>query len=551
MSLSNYLRNIVGAISGKPMAFNTSGYNGATMGRRMVNVATSFRGASSLALSDGIMLTARARKAAMDNPRATVGVQSFRAEVVGTGIRPHSNHPDPDKRHLIEHEFHLWTIQSSAVRRLMNDGSSDSLQDFFCQQGLVCDNVIVAGEAFARLRPRLTSDLSPIGLRVPLQVELIEPEQLPQWKTSGEMASPTNLIRGGIEFDKIKRRVAYHFYKHNPGDSALWPDTYEVVRVPASSILHVMEFLRGDQIRGITALAPILVALSDFDEYDDAERFRQKLGAYMFAWKKTSNPDNPNMELNSTVGNDSADPGTAYLEMQPGQLNILDSNINEDFDFYAHPGVENGYEPFMKVQNRHLATAQRISYDMLTGDMTEVNYSSARVRLIALRRQWRQFQRSVLEHQFCRPVFRAWLDAAALAGVINASDYKKNPELYQDVEWLPQPWEWIDPKTDITGIRMEIESCLTSRSRVVTSRGRNIMDLDNEISADHEREAKLGLAPVYGASRVTEAEPAGDNEDLGDETSAPTAPLQSTKPAPAQPAQHSKKKKRGKKNQGK
>lgn len=493
----------------------------------MFSAGSSTRGVSSLALADGPMLTARARKAVMDNPRAASGVAGFVSEVIGSGIRPHSKHSNPDTRRKIEKEFSLWVPQSSAARRIGPGGKPDSLQDFFTQQQLVCRNTIEAGEAFARFRYRTAADLSPSGLRVPLQIDLIEPEQLAFWRMSGEMALPTNLIRAGIEFNQIHERVAYHFYRQHPGDSSIWPNAYEVVRVPSDSVLHVMEFIRGNQIRGITSLAPILTSLTDLDDFSDATRLAQKLGAFLFAWKKTLAPDDSGFQSSTTAGiTDTAPQGAAYVESQPGTVTMLDANLNEEFDFYSHPGVANTYEVFMRGELQAIATAMRVTYDMLTGDMNQVNYSSARVRLIAERRQWKQFQKSVIEHQFCRPVWRAWLDAAALGGVIDAKDYRNNPEEYLNVEWLPEPWAWVDPVKDVTSVRMQIESCLTSREAVVAGLGQDVEELDASIKRDHDREESLGIIPVYGATRVIEGAPPDGNAE--DDTPAP-APAKDSK----------------------
>jgi lambda family phage portal protein len=500
-----YLQNLGQAFLGRPQA-NTagSGYNAATGGRRMISAGSSTRGISSLALSDGPMLLARARKAAMDNPVVASGISAFVAEVVGTGLRPHSTHSDTKIRKALEKEFSLWCPQSSAARRIGPGGKPDSLQDFFTQQMLVCRNAVEAGEAFGRLRYRTAADLSPTGLRVPLQIDLIEPEQLAFWRMSGDGQIAGNIVRGGIEFDQIHQRVAYHFYREHPGDSSIWPNAFEVVRVPAESVLHVMEFQRGNQIRGITALAPILTALSDLDDFRDATRFQQKLGAYQFAWRETMEPDDSGFVGKNTAGNDVAPAGAQYVESQPGSVTMLDLNKQEKMGFYAHPGVSNTFEAFVRVELQTIATTMRVTYDMLTGDMNQVNYSSARIRLIAVRRQWKQFQRTVIEHQFCRPIWRAWLDAAALAGVIDAADYLKRPEEYLSVEWLPQPWDWIDPVKDITATRMEIESCLTSREAVVKARGRDVEEVDAQIARDHERELREGVAPVYGSYRISE-----------------------------------------------
>lgn len=501
----------------------SSGFFGAGSGRRTINIGSTTRGASSLALAEAPILLARARKADLDNPLARNAINGFVGEVIGTGYRPHSKHSDPAKRRLLEKEFGLWVPQSSAVRRIGPGGTSDSLQSFYGQQSLVCRNAVVAGEAFARLRPRLLSDLSKSGLRVPLQIDLIEPEQLAWWRTSGDGMAPGNLIRGGIEFDQIKRRVAYHFYREHPGDTAIWPNTWEVVRVPADSVLHVMEFLQGAQFRGISGLAPIITALSDIDDYDDGERLRQKLGAYLFGWRKTNNPDNDPLaqQAITTVGTDQAAAATAYVEAQAGQMTLLDTNQNEEFGFYAHPGVTNTYETFMRVQRQTLATLMRVTYNMATGDYSGTTFMNARVALMCLRRQWKQFQEQVMEQQFCRPLWRAWLDAAALAGVIDATDYRKNPEEYLNVEWSGQPWEWVDPIKDREGVRMDIESALTSREAEVAKRGQDVEEVDAAIKRDHDREAKLGIVPVYGASRVTETAPAGDNEELAGTEPAP------------------------------
>jgi len=507
----NFSVSLASAFTGRTLASSTSGYNAATSGRRMIGMGSTSRGVNSLALTDGAMLTARTRKQVMENPLMASCVTGFIAEVIGAGIRPHSKHKDPVIGRMLEKEFFLWTKQSSASRRIGSDGKPDSLQDFFTQQALVCRNVIEAGEAFARLRPRLAADLSPSGLRVPLQIDLIEPEQLAQWRTTGDTASPNNRIVGSIEFDIIQQRVAYHFYRAHPGDGILFPNDYEVVRVPSQNVLHVMEFIRGNQIRGITPLAPILVAAGDLDDFEDATLYRQKLGSYLFASKTTLTPDDPNLLVSNAVGNDQAPAGTQYTESQPGQITILDANSNEEFKFYSPPGVEMTYKDFVMAHKRTVANLARVTYAMGTGDVSQANYSSSRIALLALRRIWRQWQKSVMDHQFNRPIWRAWCDAAALVNIIDPSDYKAHPEEYLSVEWLPDPWDWVDPQADVTSVRMQIESCLTSREAEVASRGRDVEEVDDEIERDHIREKAKGIMPVYGASRVAIDGAPGDN----------------------------------------
>ena len=65
---------------------------------------------------------------------------------------------------------------------------------------------------FLRFRPRRPED----GLIVPLQLQMIPSEMLPLTRT--EQVLGGNTIRQGIEFDRIGRRVAYHFLRRHPGD---------------------------------------------------------------------------------------------------------------------------------------------------------------------------------------------------------------------------------------------------------------------------------------------------------------------------------------------
>ena len=53
-----YLQNIGRALMGRYSAASP-GYAGATRGRRMMNVAATYQGVNSLALTDGPLLTAR------------------------------------------------------------------------------------------------------------------------------------------------------------------------------------------------------------------------------------------------------------------------------------------------------------------------------------------------------------------------------------------------------------------------------------------------------------------------------------------------------------
>ena len=101
------------------------------------------------------------------------------------------------------------------------------------------------------------------------------------------------LIRQGIEFDGIGRRVAYHFLRRHPGDLTDPGLAGETVRVPAADVIHVLDPVEAGQLRGVSRFAAAIVKLFTLDLYDDAELERKKIAA-MFAMFITSPaPGNP------------------------------------------------------------------------------------------------------------------------------------------------------------------------------------------------------------------------------------------------------------------
>ena len=78
------------------------------------------------------------------------------------------------------------------------------------------------------------------GLTVPLQLQMLPAEMLPLEQTG--TAANGNAIRQRIEFDRIGRRVAYHFFRRHPDDSTDPGLAGEVVCVPAAEVIHVVDF---------------------------------------------------------------------------------------------------------------------------------------------------------------------------------------------------------------------------------------------------------------------------------------------------------------------
>ena len=251
-----------------PAPGSTAPYEAARSARRLYTWQPSRAHINAILALHGDKLRDRTRDLLRNNGDVRQAVDHFIAHLVGTGIVPNPNPGDAALKRPMRRLFLDWTDFSDA------DGNCDA----YGQQALVVRSYLAAGEVFARRRPRRPED----GLPVPLQVQLIDAAQLPLG--DNRVLPNGQVVRSGIQFDAIGRRVGYHFLKRHPGDDAdpSFADRTATAFVPSSEIIHLFEVLEPGQIRGEPKLVAALVRAFLLDQYDDAEIERKRVAA-MFA----------------------------------------------------------------------------------------------------------------------------------------------------------------------------------------------------------------------------------------------------------------------------
>ncbi|WLQ14293.1 phage portal protein [Hahella aquimaris] len=472
-------------------------YDGVGGGRRALAWQVGNPGAVAALAFTQNELRAKSRDLARRNVWAAAGVEAYVANAIGVGVKPQSLVKEPRLREAI-HE--LW-------RDWCEDADAAGLTDFYGLQALVCRAMLEGGECLVRLRYRRPEDDLPVGL----QLQVLEPEHLDP--TLNQDLPNGHTVRAGIEFDRLGRRVAYHLYRTHPGDGLLAPASgatdLETVRVPATEILHVFRPLRPGQIRGEPWLARALVKLNELDQYDDAELVRKKTAAMFAGFITRIGPEDNLMGEGAPDGQ-----GAALAGLEPGALQILEPG--EDIKFSQPADVGASYADFMRQQFRAVAAAMGITYEMLTGDLTQVNYSSIRAGLLEFRRRCEAIQHGVIVHQLCRPIWRAWMTQAVLEGALQAPDFANRRRDYLAVKWVPQGWQWVDPKKEFDALIVAIRAGLLSRSEAISAFGYDAETIDREIAADNARADELGLtfdSDPRPAAAATDAAPSDSSED--------------------------------------
>jgi lambda family phage portal protein len=476
------LRRKVGAFIG--------GFEAGLGNRRLKAFQPSRAHLNTLIAAAGSDITARARYLIRNNGYAANAIESWAGNVVGAGIKPSSLIADAQLKARVQRLWLSWSDESDA----------EGFTDFYGQQRRAAREVFIAGEVFFRFRPRRPED----GLSVPLQLQMIPSEMLPLSRT--ETLPGGNVIRQGIEFDRIGRRVAYHFLRRHPGDSTDPGLVGETVRVPASEIVHIVDPVDAGQLRGVSRFAPAIVKLFLLDQYDDAELDRKKVAAMYALFVTTPAPGEP-FDMAEETGAD----GERTLDVQPGQVVMLEPG--EEIQTSAPADVGGSYEPFQYRTLLQVSAALGVPYAYLSNDMLKANYSNSRLALLEFRRRVEAWQHSVLVYQMCRAVWRRWMDVAVMSGALVLADYETRRAECLACSWLPPRWEWVDPLKDARAEIEQIEAGLKSRSQAIAERGFDAEQVDAEIAADKARENALGLA--FGKAPAAAAEvPADPLEEL-------------------------------------
>ncbi len=463
-------------------------YEGAGQGRRMVGWSAPSSGPVQAVAPALPTLRNRARDAARNAPLAAAIVRAWVTSLVGSGIVCRTQTDDLEQRARIETAWRNWLPQADAT---------GAAADFNALQALAVRAFVTDGECFLRFRSRRLSD----GLAAPVQIELLESDMLPQL----DLHLPDgNRIIQGIEFDKLGRRVAYHFHRAHPGDkSAFSVDLSSYSRVPAEFVSHAYAPERPGQLRGVSVLAPILTRLRILDDFVDAASERARLANLFGIFFKKPAPTGIDQAVDPLTGKTVQydDDSTPMTPLEPGMSMELLPGEEVAFSDPPQPGAE--FAEFVRSQIAQLAAGSGgMPTEFLTGDLRDVTDRALRVSLNEWRRVCESVQWQVVIPRVCVPVRAAWAQAAMLAGHLTAADAMAANRC----EWTPPRHRHLHPVQDVGALRAEVQAGFRSRASVVAEYGFDVADVDAERAADAAREEALGLQS--DAERLAEAEAA-------------------------------------------
>jgi lambda family phage portal protein len=453
-----------------PMSPRASSMRGAGMGRLFGDFSNQSLSADQVIRMDGPTLRSRAIELVGSNSTASRVPQLFSENVIGKDgilLKPlvGTTRQNLNKRANDEILRAWWDWYEPS-------NASVDKQSSWCElETLIVEGEPVDGEVLIRLVDGFDN---PHGFAV----DVLDVSQL-DWTLNQDAGNGRNEIRLGIERDKWGTALTYHILANHPSEMR---GRKKHIPVPAEDIIHLYFRRRPKQSRGYTWFAPVLIDLNNLGGYREAELIAARSAAAKMGFlQKTGEDAGPALEPED--GEESirwdADPGV--IEQLP-----------EGWAFQSwdptHPTT--AFADFESAILRSIATALRVSYMSLSGDLNGTSYGSGRIGLKAEQLVYQKLQQRLIEKVHTR-VYRRWLKSALLKGALRLDSF--DATRYHEAEWHPRAMPWIDPKAEIESAELEQKMGISTLTQLAASQGKDLQDNVNQTKAEIEMYHAAGL----------------------------------------------------------
>jgi len=345
------------------------------------------------------------------------------------------------------------------------------------------------GEALVRI---VRNRRLPYGIAL----QLLEADRLDE--TRNLRLDNGNTIRQGVEIDDTGRALAYWIRKSHPGDyygAMMGNATTLVERVPVDDLCHVFLTERPEQTRGVTWFHAVILRGSIIHKFEESAVIAAHIGASKIATLERAD-DAPDAIDSMADGKTSAG---ISMNVEAGEMFELPPGykLNSWNPDYPHQN----FESFLKACLRGLAAGFDVAAHNLTGDMNEVNYSSARIAELGERETWMALQDWFIE-SLVQPLYEEWLALALLTGSITfdisgkALPADKFDKFKSASRFQGRRWSWVDPLKEADANEKQLANNLTSRTRLAAEQGDEFDDILDELAQESEMLRASNLVAV-------------------------------------------------------
>lgn len=478
------------------------------------------------------MLRDRSRDQMRNAPVALGALNTDVLHVVGTGLS-YTSAIDAKRLGLTPERAQEWMDNTKALFNAWA-GSPDCdyrrQLDFYGHQELSYRTWKESGDSFV-LTPIVNRDGEDM-----LVLQLVEADRV--CNPLGQQQTDT--LQDGVELEpETGIPVAIHVAKHHPGDlrgGNRW------TRVPLRgattgrrNVLHLIDMVRPDQVRGVPWIAPIIEPLKQLGKWSDNELNAAVVSSIFAVF----------MEMDAEAFQDLYDDNAASTlvnrsdkwsgKLESGKVVNLLPGEKANMQTPGRPNP--AFDPFWNAMVRQIGMALGMPHEVLTMHF-QSSYTAARGALLMA---WRNFmqRRDKMAKLYCQPIFELWLSHQVSQGRIACPGFFSDRAIR--AAWCAAKWTGdgpgsVDPVKEVTAAEKRVAMGIsTLQAESIAYDGQDWEAKERQRAKEVATQKANGTAPAAmpGAAPVANTPQLPEpNDDLPDDDTESNDPL----PLPPQPA---------------
>ena len=346
--------------------------------------------------------------------------------------------------------------------------------------------------------------------RKSFRLQLLEADRLDE--TINQFSRETgNHIRQGVEMDAAMRPIAYYVKTAHPGETWRGKQVYDTERVPVEQMLHLFVPERPEQVRGYSWMHAVILKSGWLNQFAESAVVAARVGASkMGVFTREMDADGDALKQLA----DDTDGQSLQMSAEAGEFIELPAGYDLKSWDPKFPDV--AFESFVKSCMRGISAGLDVAAHNLSGDMTDVNYSSARIAELSEREMWMALQDWWIESMLL-PVYRRWLQWSLVRGDVTfetsglALPADRFEKFFNASFFRGRRWSWVDPSKDIAAKKEAVALKVTSRTRIAAEEGVEWDDVLIELAQEEQQIQANGLA-ASPAPAPAPAPPAATDE---------------------------------------
>lgn len=236
--------------------------------------------------------------------------------------------------------------------------------------------------------------------------------------------------------------------------------------VPAEDIIYVFTKTRPSQVREMSDMNPTITRIRDTQEFMTAVSVKQRIEACLSVFIKKQTPADT---LGRAINGSNKKIGYDGKMLSPGMIKEL--NPGDDVIVVNPTGQAEDATQFVKLQGQLMAAGQGLSYEAITRDMSQSNYSSARQGLIEDNLTYVE-DREIL-NDVVDEIYEEFIKSAVLSGKLVIKDFWQNKESYFRHDWIHAPKRWIDPLKESNATKVGLQTGQKTFQQIAAENGKD------------------------------------------------------------------------------